>query len=85
MAVQLVFSVVFQGDTWLIHRWHAKHYAFGQVRPSGEEVWSGIATSMFTALGGLYDEMGKIADQIDEGKLLPLGPFLDENGKVIPQ
>lgn len=83
MAAQVVFETKFQGDTFLIYRWHAKHYAFGQVKENGEEVWSGTAHSMFLAVGCIYDAIGKIADDIDAGVVVPQGPFLDANGKRI--
>ena len=82
MAVQVVFTTKFQGDAFVIYRWHAKHYAFGQVKENGEEVWSGTSHTMLLAMEALFVRFSIMADEIDHGATA-IGPFLDENGKEI--
>lgn len=84
MAVQRVFEMTFQGDTWIINRWHPTYYAYGQIRPNGEEVWSGTSSSMVDALRVMHQEMSGVASDIDQGIVQPMGPFLDERGEEIP-
>lgn len=85
MAPQQVYKNVFQGNTYVIRRWHAKHYAFGCIAPSGAEVWSGYAGSMSLAMQVVNEEMTRIATAIDSGTVAIQGPFLDPDGKEIPQ